>query len=58
MAKAARPAGRKPVEKNKIAPKTSNRQSSGPSLPSGKAPPPNLPPGGDPKKTGFGDHLQ
>jgi hypothetical protein len=58
MTKPAKPSGRKPVENIKVKPKTNNRQSSGPSLPSAQAPAPLPTPGGEPKKTGFGDHLQ
>jgi hypothetical protein len=58
MAKPAKPAGRKPVENTKVAPKTANRQSKGPSIPTGKAPKPSNTPGGTPASSNWGQHLQ
>jgi hypothetical protein len=57
MAKNAKPSGRKPVEKIKT-PTPSNRQTSGPSSPRGTAPKPSKTPGGEPKSTNWGGHLQ
>jgi hypothetical protein len=57
MAKPAKPAGRKPVENTKVAPKTANRQSKGPSIPTGKAPKPSNTPG-TPASSNWGQHLQ
>jgi hypothetical protein len=56
MAK-AKPFGRKPVDKAR--PKTTDqRQSSGPSRPNVRAPKADTPPGGDPRQSAHGGHLQ
>jgi hypothetical protein len=54
MAKAAKPSGKKPVDKIKPAPdKSGKRQTSGPALPTGKAPTSKPTP-----QSTWGDHLQ
>jgi hypothetical protein len=58
MAKNARPAGRKPVDKIKPPLTSQRRDSSGPSTPRATAPKPGKTPGGEPKTSGWGQHLQ
>jgi len=58
MSHRAKPFGRKPVDRLKPKPTDRGRQSSGPSLPNTRAPKPTKPPGGDPRQSTHGGHLQ
>jgi hypothetical protein len=57
MAK-ANPSGRGRVDRIRRTPSDPSRQSSGPSTPRGTAPRAGRTPGGEPRQSTWGDHLQ